>query len=85
MIELFPIMVLILGWHPDRPGEIDLQRPEILFETAAECESAAGKMVHQMNERAASQSGARYEFRCLPAPRAGEFEDLFRSLPERGE
>lgn len=40
MIEFVPIMLFILGWHPDRPGDISFERSTVLFTSVAECEEA---------------------------------------------
>ena len=83
MIEIVPMMLFILGWHPDRPGEIDFQRPEIVFTSADECEEAGAKMAQRMTEAASDKSGARYEHRCVAFPSREEFEAALkkRDLP----
>ncbi|MEM8726234.1 MAG: hypothetical protein AAGE86_12000 [Pseudomonadota bacterium] len=80
-----PFMLFILGWHPDRPGELDLQRPEVIFTSEEDCLAAGKKMAERMSSIAATQSGARYEFRCMPIPDAKEFSEAFgdKSEPKR--
>ena len=85
MVELIPVMLFILGWHPDKPGEIDLQRPEILYASVEECERWGAKMGARMTLAASDKSGATYEHRCMPIPSQTEFEDLFDNLEKRGE
>jgi len=80
VIEWVPVMLFILGWHPDRPGELDLQRPEILFETAGACEEVGARMAEDMTKAARDKSGARYEHRCLPIPGRDEFDEAFKRL-----
>lgn len=77
-----PFMLFILGWHPDRPGEIDLQRPEVLFTSQEECEKAGRTMAERMTAAASTQSGARYEFRCLQTPDPKEFHEAFEADSE---
>lgn len=77
MIEVIPVMLFILGWHPDRPGEIDLQRPEIVFLSTEQCEAAGAQMAARMTEAARDKSGARYEHRCMDIPSLAEFEAAF--------
>ncbi len=84
MIELVPVMLFILGWHPDRPGEIDLQRPETLFVSTAECEDAGAKLAGRMSEVARAKDGAIYEHRCVEIPPVSEFETLFEQLEKQG-
>lgn len=79
MIEIIPVMLFILGWHPDKPGEIDLQRPEIVFTSVEDCELAGTKMAAKMNAAAQGQSGARYEFRCMTIPGHEEFEAALKN------
>ena len=82
MIELIPVMLFILGWHPDKPGEIDLRRPEIVFTSVEECEAAGTKMIGRMNQVAQGKSGTRYEFRCMTIPSREEFEAAFKDQSE---
>lgn len=77
MIEVIPIMLFILGWHPDRPGEIDFQRPEIVFTSMEECEVEGAKMAARMTEAASDKSGARYQHRCAAVPPNDEFEKAY--------
>ncbi|MEM7664307.1 MAG: hypothetical protein AAF250_00490 [Pseudomonadota bacterium] len=77
MVEFIPFMLFILGWHPDRPGEIDLQRTEILFASEKECAETGSAMAERMTEVAASQSGARYQFQCMAIPAREEFDTLY--------
>lgn len=72
-----PIMLFILGWHPERPGELDLQRPEMVFLSIEECEAAGAKMAARMTEVASRKSGARYEHRCVKFPSAEELDRAF--------
>ena len=80
MIEWVPVMLFILGWHPDRPGDIDLQRPAVLFVTLEACEEAGARMAKQMTKAAHDKSGAQYEHRCLSIPGRDEFDEAFKRL-----
>lgn len=82
MIEIIPVMLFILGWHPDRPGEIDLQRPEVVFTSVEDCEQVGTKMAATMNAAAQGQSGARYEFRCMTIPSLEDFEAALQNRSE---
>lgn len=75
-----PFMLFILGWHPERPGELDLQRPEIVFLSVEECEAAGEEMAARMTEAASGQSGARYEHRCMTFPAIEEVEKAFEPV-----
>ena len=77
-----PFMLFILGWHPEQPGELDLQRPQIVFLSAEECELAGAKMASRMTDAASDKSGARYEHRCIALPTEEEFDDAFKRLEE---
>lgn len=85
MIEFIPVMLFILGWHPDKPGELDLQRVEMLFPNTEACADAGTKMAERMTQAAAEQSGARYEFRCMDIPARGEFDAAFRELGKQAQ
>lgn len=75
-----PFMLFILGWHPERPGELDLQRPEVLFLSIEECETAGEQMALRMTEAARENSGARFEHRCMKFPATEEFDEAFEPL-----
>ncbi len=83
MIEITPVMLFILGWHPDRPGDISLERPAMLFETIEQCEDAGAKMAGLMTESAQDKSGAHYEHRCITVPARGEFDGMFEQLKKQ--
>lgn len=85
MIEFVPIMLFILGWHPDRIGEIDLQRPQILFATMEECEQAGATMSARMSQAAQDKSGAVYIHRCMPTPAASEFDAAWAQREKLGQ
>ena len=80
MVEFIPIMLFILGWHPDKPGEVSFERPEVLFVSPAACEEAGAAMAKRMTEAASEKSGATYEHRCMPIPSNDEFEAVFKQL-----
>ncbi|MBH5322416.1 hypothetical protein [Aurantiacibacter sediminis] len=84
MIEVIPMMLFILGWHPDQPGQIDLQRPEIIFLSLEECEAEGARMAARMTEAARGQSDVRYEHRCMALPQEEEFETAFEQLDRSG-
>ncbi|MEM7688317.1 MAG: hypothetical protein AAF291_04780 [Pseudomonadota bacterium] len=83
MIEFVPVMLFILGWHPDRPGDISFERPTMLFTTLAECEETGAKIAERMSAGARDKSGARYDHRCLPVPAKSEFEEAIQQLPKK--
>ena len=76
MVELIPYMLIILGWHPDRPGDIDLQRPGIVFASEGDCSGVGDDLAAKMTLAAADKSGARYTHRCLAVPGADEFDAM---------
>lgn len=85
-MELFaPVMLFILGWHPDRAGEPDIQRPEILFASVETCEEAGAEMAERMTVAASDKSGARYEHRCILAPSPAEYEAAWRERNKPAE
>ena len=77
MIEIVPVMLFILGWHPDKPGEIDFQRVEVIFTSTEECDAAGAKIASRMTVAAADKSGATYQHRCTDIPAEAEFEAAF--------
>ncbi len=79
-MELFvPVMLFFVGWHPNQPGETDIQRLEFLFASAAECEEAGAKMAKEMTQAANGKSGVRYEHRCMSAPALTEYESVWQN------
>lgn len=78
MVEIVPYMLVILGWLPAQPGEIDLQRPQILFADRVECEKAGSQIARLMTQAAASRSGAIYQHRCIEVPGPDEFQTMMK-------
>lgn len=85
MIEVFPVMLLILGWQPDKPGEIDLQRPEVIFFSMEDCERDGALMAERMTKAAADKSGAIYQHRCFEFPSDEEFEAAAKRKSQASE
>lgn len=85
MIEVIPVMLFILGWHPDRSGEIDFERPETLFLSVAQCEETGGQIAARMTAAAADNSGAQYMHRCLPVPSYSEYDAVFAQPARKGQ
>ncbi len=77
MIEIVPVMLFILGWHPDEPGEIDFQRVEVIFTSPEKCEAEGAKIASRMTLAASDKSGATYQHRCMDIPAVEEFEAAY--------
>lgn len=84
MVEFVPFLLIILGWHPDTPQDIDLERPEMLFESVEACRDAGAKLAKEMTAAAREKGGEVYEFHCLRAPSGREFDEAFKQIKKRG-
>lgn len=85
MIEVLPYILVILGWHPDKPGEISFERPEIVFTSVERCEESGAQMATRMTESARDKSGAIYQHRCMAFPSREELDAAFEQLRQRGQ
>lgn len=75
LIEFIPVMLFILGWNPENPGEIDLQRQAVLFASLEACETEGAKIAQRLS---AEDSGTRYEARCVEFPDRSEMDELLK-------
>lgn len=75
LIEFIPVMLFILGWSPDAPGDVEIQRRAMLFASIEECEAEGAKVVAQM---AAQDMQMQYKASCIEIPARDEFDELFK-------
>lgn len=80
MIEVIPVMLFILGWHPDRPGEIDFRRVETVFLSMEQCEQAGSSLAEDLTTAVAEEGGMRFQHRCVEIPAREEFDEAFEQL-----
>ena len=77
MDELIPFMLIILGWLPEQPQDIDVQRIEVVYLTQQDCERDGAAIAARMRLAAVDKSGAQYSHRCLKAPAPEELDEAF--------
>lgn len=77
MIEIVPIMLFLLGWHPDHAGAPELQRVPVVYGSLEACEEAGAKMAADMTQAASESTGMRYSHHCQTLPPDQEFRELF--------
>lgn len=75
MIEIIPFMLFLIEWHPDRPGEFDLQRQPMVFRALDECEIRGNELALERN--ITSVDGKQYQFACAEIPKSEEIRDAF--------
>jgi hypothetical protein len=81
MIEIIPLMLFLIKWHPDQPGEFDLQRQPVVFQTVGECELKGIELAAEQN--VISDDGSRYQFACAEIPKSEEIREAFDRKIER--
>ena len=80
MVEIIPVMLFILGWHPDRPGDLQFTREQIVFVSQQDCEEEGARRALRMTEAESGERGFRYEHRCVPIPAMEEFDAAYEKL-----
>lgn len=85
MIEFIPFILITLGWHPDHPGQFDIERRVALFETEADCKAAGDEFVAGREMYGVEFGGAQFAYKCVQAPAPEEYERLFREIESRRE
>lgn len=73
LIEFIPVMLFILGWNPENPDAITMQREPVLFASIADCEAASAKVLERMR---AEDAALQYTARCVEIPERSEFDEL---------
>ncbi|MGB3796181.1 MAG: hypothetical protein WA957_07750 [Alteraurantiacibacter sp.] len=76
MIELIPVLLFLMEWHPDRPREVQLTRVEQVFANAEDCEAAGVNLVAEIIGRE-SDVDTVIEYSCQPVPPREEFDMMF--------
>ena len=82
MVEIVPFMLFILGWNPDAPDQVQLERVKVVFENQEDCDQLGSEMVRTLTERESAVSGRLFAYRCMEVPSRVEFE---RGLGARSE
>ena len=80
MIEIFPYILVIIGYAQVAPQE-GLLIEHRLFASEELCKSEGSEYVAQRKIYAKEFNNARFEFFCVPAPTANDFN----ALSEKGE
>lgn len=82
MIELVPWMLILVWWHPDHPGDIDIQREHHLFTSDAECRMRGENRVAGVEMYHLEHGGAKVTYACVPVPDSAEYDALFANIDE---
>ncbi len=80
LIEFVPVMLFILGWSPDDPSQIDLQRHPVLFASIEACERASAGILADYTEVTPDGVTPRqFVARCVKFPEEAEVDALFET------
>ncbi|MEM1051345.1 MAG: hypothetical protein AAGI28_04545 [Pseudomonadota bacterium] len=84
LIEFIPIMLFLLGTHPDRPGEVELMRHPALYASMEDCEAQGARLAAEKTAIEGEASGNQYSARCVIFPDREEYSALLkRTFPDR--
>ena len=80
MIEFIPFMLIILGFDPDQPSDIALERVFGLYATIEACEEAGVRLTGERANEADGDEARVVQYRCLEAPAPREMMQAFEEL-----
>jgi hypothetical protein len=83
MNEFIPFILILIGWHPDHPGEFEFKRVEIVFPSLEECELHGNEAIEQRKIYKTEFGGTNYVFRCIPSASGAETDEAWSDLKEK--
>lgn len=89
-MELFvPYMLLLVWWHPDHPGQSEVERSQGLFATASECAEMGKDRVERVAMYHLEHNGMKVAYQCLQVPHPDEhdaaWQQHIKQRSERGQ
>ena len=85
MNEFIPYLLLLVAWHPDHPGKIEVDRAPGAFSSQADCEAAGAELLTQKDTFIVKGSGGQMMVRCIPSASSAEQEAAWAPIQERLE
>ena len=80
MEEFIPYILILVGWHPDHPGDFSFKRSPIVFAIQAECDSAGVEAVEQRKIYHIEFGGEKFVYRCFPSASRAENDRAWQDM-----
>ena len=75
-------MLVLVWWHPDEPGTLDIRREPHLFASEQDCQAEGANRVAGVEMYHLEHNGVKVSFACMPVPAHAEYDRLFAELDE---
>jgi hypothetical protein len=85
MEEFITYLLILVAWHPDQPGKIELERTPGAFETQEDCQDAGAKLLEQKDMYILKGSGAHMMVRCVQSATQAEQDAVWEPVQARLE
>lgn len=84
MVEVFPFILIIIGWNPDKPAETMVLQHSLHI-SAEVCEREGTKFVSERAWMKDAYDPAEFKHVCIAAPTPDEYEGVFDGRDGTGE
>ncbi len=85
MNEFIPYILILIGWHPDHPGEFEFKRGPVVHSSLEECELHGNEAVEQRKIYKFEFGGMNYVYRCIASASRSETDQAWDDLKEKLE
>lgn len=82
MEEFIPYLLIVIGWHPDHPGEFTFHRAPMAYATLEECEADGSEYVAQRDIYRTEFGGMRFVYKCIRSVSGDEYDQALKDLDE---
>ena len=80
MEEFVPYLLIIIGWHPDHPGEFSFHRAPIAYADTDACEADGREYVAQRDIYRTEFGGMQFAYKCIRSASGDEYQQALRDL-----
>ena len=82
MEEFIPYLLVVIGWHPDHPGEFTFDRAPLAFATLEACEADGSEYVAQRDIYRTEFGGMRFAYKRIRSVSGDEYKQALEDLDE---
>ncbi len=80
MIEIIPWMLVLVWWHPEEPGRVEIRREPHLFADEATCRMYGNERVATVKMYDVEYDHVRVTYSCMPVPGSEEYDRMLGDI-----
>jgi hypothetical protein len=81
--EFIPYLLVVIGWHPDHPGEYTFHRAPTAYATLSACGADGSEYVAQRDIYRTEFGGMRFAYKCIRSASGDESDAAWQALQEK--